>query len=844
MAWSDNLPINTGYSWKEGTTTGSYNMNYVKTWMEWLVTTDSANNRSIINVKMYSQVIQGGSASDMAKWTTAEDFGYAGYDNGYRVYRNTTYDFNNYNRNCFADATLYVPHNADGTKSITLQTAFTTHSSTVTGGSVSENLTLTAIPRGTELISVTGRNYGYPSTFNLSRKASAFRERVTMTYVGDTLTIKDTDNADVNFTFTLDRNKTPNTAKPSSSTWTIKVYTYNGATLVETKTYSYAWSIKDGDDANYAPVISVNPVCTALNSGWTGAITALGTDTCVAQYSKLRVSANKSDITFKYGASLPNGNDCRKVEFSFGWTVNGKDATNYDTGIIYSAGVVSWTYTVRDSRGFTATKTDTFDVLAYNAPTLDIRSCYRGDSGGTASDSGTYIWVKAKQTINSLNNHNSATIKAQATGFSQVTLTNDTLTCIASSASPSNTYTVTFTLTDLINTRTYYGTIKSEDIPFDLREYGHGVGIGTYATDLDTLKIGYQTLAKKSITVDDDSKVGYTVIGETILQQGSSTYPRSESSYDYQNRRNIVVSGSTKHDYQAVYRTTGFTATDRYYENDVEKYTQRASIEYDKVLFQVNSDIKVRQNTSALKYGDRIFATCNLIDRDSLRQGSLNGNGDEEASTTRLITDFSSEVLGNTTYVWQKTATGGTLQAYLFEYNANREFIQYSSLGIGQTTFTTSANTKYIRLLLEYTNHTTITPSAVSNLQLENGSNESSYAPYAMDNVELTKIAKGWRSVGSFGGSAPAGTTVSFDADDKELMIVPVISNYVFQGANFVIATLRDQDAPCNLASVFQSPTYYAQLSFKRSGNAIALISKTVVGWGASNVGFAIFTRK
>mgnify|MGYP007122074453 CR=1 FL=1 len=158
MAWSDNLPINTGYSWKEGTTTGSYNMNYVKTWMEWLVTTDSVNNRSIINVKMYSQVIQGGSASDMAKWTTAEDFGYAGYDNANKVYRNTAYDFNNYNRNCFADATLYVPHNDDGTKSITLQTAFTTHSSTVTGGSVSENLTLTATPRGTELISVTGRN--------------------------------------------------------------------------------------------------------------------------------------------------------------------------------------------------------------------------------------------------------------------------------------------------------------------------------------------------------------------------------------------------------------------------------------------------------------------------------------------------------------------------------------------------------------------------------------------------------------------------------------------------------------------------------------------------------------
>ncbi len=255
----------------------------------------------------------------------------------------------------------------------------------------------------------------------------------------------------------------------------------------------------------------------------------------------------------------------------------------------------------------------------------------------------------------------------------------------------------------------------------------------------------------------------------------------------------------------------------------------------------VDSGLGASFKSNKLEMRGRIFGTCNVIDQDSLQQGSLNGNGVDEASTTRLVTGFSSEVSGNTTYVWQKTVTGGTLQAYLFEYNANRGFIQYSSLGTSQTTFTTSANTKYIRLLFEYTNHTTITPSAVSNLQVEKGTLESPYTPFGMDIIELTKRAKGWSYKGSLTSSV---TTVYFDADDKELMLVPVISNYVFQGAHFVISTLRDTDAPCNLASVFQSPTYYGQTAFKRAGNAITVISNTVVGWSASNLGWAVFARK
>ena len=183
-------PVNSGYTYVDGVTTGNYNNGvpntYVKTWMEYLVIqddTDRANNRSRIDVKLYSQVIDGGSSSGMSSTYTANNYGYVGFDNANQAYLSTTYNFNNFALNKFADATLIIPHNADGTKSITLQGAFQTLSGTwaITGGSASTSVTLTTIPKGTEITSVYGTNYGVPTSFYMSRKSSNFREQVTMT---------------------------------------------------------------------------------------------------------------------------------------------------------------------------------------------------------------------------------------------------------------------------------------------------------------------------------------------------------------------------------------------------------------------------------------------------------------------------------------------------------------------------------------------------------------------------------------------------------------------------------------------------------------------------------------
>ena len=128
----------------------------------------------------------------------------------------------------------------------------------------------------------------------------------------------------------------------------------------------------------------------------------------------------------------------------------------------------------------------------------------------------------------------------------------------------------------------------------------------------------------------------------------------------------------------------------------------------------------------------------NLIDQASLEQGTLvDGDGTEYPATTRLRSGFSS-VDASTTYTISMTS--GVTFIYVFFYDASKAFISKTAyIDTAQSTFTTPSGCAYVRVNIHYTNDATILPSAVSNLQLEKGSQASFYMPYALDNIELTK---------------------------------------------------------------------------------------------------------
>ena len=137
-------PVNSGYTIINGTTQGT-NGSKVDTWIEYKVLAQSVqNNTSQVRVVLYSQ----STVSSSTRWDVPENFGYVGYNNANKQYLSTTYDFSNNKINKFGDYTFTISHNADGTKTISLQGAWSTsHSTYISGGNVSASVTLPAIPR-------------------------------------------------------------------------------------------------------------------------------------------------------------------------------------------------------------------------------------------------------------------------------------------------------------------------------------------------------------------------------------------------------------------------------------------------------------------------------------------------------------------------------------------------------------------------------------------------------------------------------------------------------------------------------------------------------------------------
>ena len=146
-------------------------------------------------------------------------------------------------------------------------------------------------------------------------------------------------------------------------------------------------------------------------------------------------------------------------------------------------------------------------------------------------------------------------------------------------------------------------------------------------------------------------------------------------------------------------------------------------------------------DANKLHIRDRIFGTCNLIDMASLEQGGINGDGSEFSSSARVRTAYIS-VKGDTTYTisCNTVATPSAVRAYS---SSKTVLTTYSNTDAhsNKFTFTTSANTVYIRIIFinSTSGSSNLSVSDISWCQLEKGSSASSYVPYAMDNVELTE---------------------------------------------------------------------------------------------------------
>ena len=288
---------------------------------------------------------------------------------------------------------ITVSHNADGTKSVALTAEWDCgfdSSYTPRHLSLSETVTLTTIPRASTA-TTSGSTLGKTLTITIKRASSSFTHKLYYTCGS----IKDqliAENVGTSYSWNAPpvslAQQSPN-AETVALTLTVK--TYNGSTYVG------AWSTV----VKLAVPPTVVPSLSVAISDPTGVSGTYG------GYVQLR-SKVKVDLT----ASGAQGSTIKAYSIKLG-DIYAVAAASGTTDYLPTSGALTLTCTVTDSRGRTATKTQTIKVLSYSKPTISDIAAARCNQDGTANRMGNYGKVTFSGAITALGNKNTAAYAVQ-----------------------------------------------------------------------------------------------------------------------------------------------------------------------------------------------------------------------------------------------------------------------------------------------------------------------------------------------------------------------------------------------------------------------------------------------
>lgn len=481
-------------------TTQSYQGRYLE--LECSQRIDIENNRSIIDWTLYSK---GGSSSYYSTGPTTVTI------NGTRVYYK---EFTSWSDKEFPAATgsvsgsLYVEHNSDGTKVISVSLSTAIYTSSVS--QYSDSWTLDDIARASApTLSKSEVEFGENITIYSNRASGSFTHDLYYIFNGgDEERITSFGDS---YTWTIPKDLMNRIRGSTAGYITFRVYTISGGSSIGSNTVSISVDVP----ANVVPVIS-SISCTDA----TGNLSKFGG--YVQNKSRLKISVNaagaySSEIkTYKISA----GDD----EYS---------SNNVTTGELTTAGAVSVSATVTDSRGRTASKTTSITVLAYTGPTIDKLRVYRCNADGAANESGSYMKVELSAKITALNNKNGKTFrleykKSSVTSWTTKTTYTGAYTWATSyiiSADPDSSYDIRLTATDSFSSATYETAIGTEFTLMDLRYTGKGIAFGK-VSESDNFDVNMEAQFRKAVrakSVTTEAGIDLDRLYNNVTGRGSNS---------------------------------------------------------------------------------------------------------------------------------------------------------------------------------------------------------------------------------------------------------------------------------------------------------------------------------
>lgn len=290
--------------------------------------------------------------------------------NGVEVYSGGTYsNITDYQDRTFASGTLKIAHTSDGSKSFTISGFSGWIYESGTTYASSQTFTLPTIPRASS-VSCSAANIGSNATISISRASSDFTHTLTYSFgsLSDTIATK-TSSTSIRWTLpTTFYAQIPNS---KNGTGTITCQTYNGSTLIGTKTCSF---VATANEAISKP--SLSP--TVVDSNTT--TTALTGDSAkfIKYYSKASVAT---------GAKARNSATLKSQKI-----VCGAKSLTTASGTISAVESGSFTFSATDSRGYTTTQTVNKTLIEYVKLTCSMEAGAPTTAGvATLKISGNYF---------------------------------------------------------------------------------------------------------------------------------------------------------------------------------------------------------------------------------------------------------------------------------------------------------------------------------------------------------------------------------------------------------------------------------------------------------------------
>ena len=434
--------------------------------------------------------------------------------NGVQVYAGGTYsNITDYKEHTLASGTLEVSHESDGSKTLAVA-AFSGQvwkdTGYLTATAAAQSFQLTAIPRATEPV-MGAATMGETVRISLPRASSAFTH--TLSYVFGAASGVIAEGAGTEVQWTVPESLAAEIPDSPSGTGTLTCKTYNGGTLIGTKTVTFTASVPAG----------MKP---ALTEGWAaviydnGGTKASAIAAWVQGYSKAKAVFDSTKIACKQGASIEK----------YAVTYLGKttEESPYRTDTI-SATSATVRCAVTDSRGLTAWEDVTVTLESYAPPMLVGASLYRSDGEGTAADSGTHIAGLTTAKFSSIGGRNTATImgywKSVGGSYGEgVTLPSGAVGLVTGDVeiAADRSYTAKIVVTDSLgNSAEFEENIPTEQVAFHLKEGGQGAAFGKAAEQDELLDVAWDARFREDMQVDGTLQVGGKTLLDMVYPVGS-----------------------------------------------------------------------------------------------------------------------------------------------------------------------------------------------------------------------------------------------------------------------------------------------------------------------------------